>query len=317
MINMTMISLARRLTHAVDIQLPGFERVVPPGSIHQLALNSEAAGPWFRRFVDRVVSAVGHVYFPVYRMADGEFIFCVGPKAQKLPTGSPLRSVVRNLVRSSISSVHRHVIPRPEWVETCWGERYTTLERRKLMPHFVECVTQIANRGCLAVHFTRTAGRFAEEYFVPMCHWFDAHKVPITRENYVPFYFVYALLCGPERFRLFSGRRILVVASGSAEKQSRIRRALTDLHARDVIFLTVSENRALMDRLDLSKVPWTPDLVLVAAGIGAANVLSQLAPLRTVCIDAGICVEALADPSRRERDFMVPDVETIQSIVAR
>jgi len=49
----------------------------------------------------------------------------------------------------------------------------------------------------------------------------------------------------------------------------------------------------------------------VVAGIGAASVLDQLAPFRTVSIDAGICVEALADPSKRERVFMVPDDEVV------
>lgn len=300
-----MNTLAKRLSHIVDLQLPGFEKAVPPRAICHRALGDEVAADWFGRFAERVVDSIGHAHLPVYRMADGEFIFCVGPRQELEASGSPVWARVRNAARYA----RFRTVARFHGVKTCWGESYRPNERRLLMPHFVRCLTRIAAQGCLALCFTQTAARFAEQYFAPMCHWFERNNVPITRENYFPFFFVYALLCGRERFRLFRHRRALIVTSAADSKRAAIRKALGTLGAADVAFLPISSDRSLTDVLDLSKVPWVPDVVLVAAGIGAASVLDQLSAFRTVCIDAGICVEALADPSKKERAFMIPDDE--------
>ena len=300
-----MSTLAKRLTHIVDLQLPGFTGAVRPGAIYHRALDNEAAAVWFARFVERVMDGIGHAHLPVYRMADGEFIFCVGPRPELGTVGSPFWVNVLHVARY----VQLRAVQWPRGVKTCWGECYTALDRCALMPHFVRCVAKIARQGCLALCFTRTETRFAEQYFAPMCRWLERHRVPITRENYFPFFFVYALLSGRARSRLLRGRKVLIVTSAADAKRTAIRRALATLGARDVAFLPISSDRSLTDVLDLSAVPWRPDVVLVAAGIGAASVLDQLAPFRTVCIDAGICVEALADPSKRERAFMVPDDE--------
>ncbi len=300
-----MSTLAKRLSHIADLQLPGFKGTVRPGAISHRALDNEETAVWFARFVERVVDSIGHAHLPVYRMADGEFIFCVGPRPELGAVGSPFWVDALHVARY----VQRRAVQRPHGVETCWGEFYTARDRRALMPHFVRCVVRIATQGCLALCFTQTQTRFAEQYFAPMCRWLERHHVPITRENYFPFFFVYALLCGPERFRLLRGRKVLIVTSAAEAKREAIRRTLGTLGARDVAFLPISRTRSPADVLNLSGVPWLPDVVLVAAGIGAASVLDQLAPFRTVCLDAGICVEALADPSKRERIFMVPDDE--------
>jgi hypothetical protein len=304
-----MVSLRERLTHLVDLSLPGFKKTVPPGTVYQLAFDNRPASVWFAEFIQQVEIAIGKKYLPIYRMADGEFIFCVGWKPELPPEGSSLWIKSRCVIKNTIKTLLRRIGIKSRAVRTVWGEYYTAEERSKLIRYFIDCLKNIAEHGYLALHFTRTRDRFSEQYVESMCNWFDSNNIQITPQNYIPFYFVYALLCGPERFKLFTNRRILVITSASEGKRLRISQALTHLGARKVDYVAISPDKSLMDRLDLSTLSELPDVVLVAAGIGSANVLCQLAPLQTVCIDAGICVEALADPSLRNRVFMIPDDE--------
>jgi hypothetical protein len=307
-----MMSLRERLTHLVDLRLPGFEKTVLPGTVYQLAFDDRPAGVWFAEFVQRLEEAIGKQYLPIYRMADGEFIFCVGWRPEFPPKSSSFyikaQYIIKNIIRI-ILYTSRKINSKSKAVQTIWGEYYTVEERKRLMPYFIGCLRQIAKHGYLALHFTRTHSRFAEQYLDPMCDWLDSNNIQITPQNYIPFYFIYALLSGQERFKLFLDRKILVITSASKEKWLRISQALVDIGAKKVDYIPISPNKSLMDRLDLSTLSELPDVVLVAAGIGSANVLCQLAPLQTVCIDAGICVEALADPSLRNRVFMIPDDE--------
>jgi hypothetical protein len=300
--------LSKRLGSVIDLRVPGFLRNVAPGDVCQLAFHETTTENWYEEFLGRIRHSIGKCYLPVYRMADGEFIFCVGWRPE-LPRGTSgvaerLRSKIKEKVKQSFN---RFVSGQ----KTVWGESYSGNNHDQLMAHYIRCLKMVSTHGMLALHFTRSARRFSEEYFEPMCHWFEKNKIEITPENYTSFYFIYALLCGPESKGLFKDRGVLLVTSADDSKRKRIREYLMSLGPKTVQFLTISPDRALLDKIDLNEIKGTVDLALVAGGIGSVNILDQLKPLNTVCIDIGICMEIFADSSKRGRIFTVPD----QSVV--
>lgn len=257
----------------------------------------------FGDFLARVESAIGRTFLPIYRMADGEFIFSVGPKAplRLLPR---IRFSVRRAIEQAVTTLTGG--SAPDGVSTAWGERYDGVA--DLQGIYVGYLRQIADSGMLAIHFTRTAGRFSEEYFAPMCNWLEAQSIALHMNNYVPFYFVYALLNGPSQRVVYEGRNILIVTSLNGSKRSRIAERLLAMRAKSVQFLEVSPTRALLDSVSLAGLYAPIDVALVAAGIGSANILVKLRGLGTLCIDGGICIECLADSTREnERIFLRAD----------
>jgi hypothetical protein len=254
----------------------------------------------YEEWTDLLIATVDrNRHTPVYRMADGEFMFAVGHQS---PVGRTWLKRMRARAARSIRAI------RNKDVETIWGERYARREMDQLRREYVGQVGSIAQEGFLAVHFIRSPGGFGEEYIDPVSRWFDVNGIELSRENFVPFYFVYALLNGPKRFQLYRDRRILVVTSADSAKQDRIQTALIRDGARFVEFYGISSARAMTDCVEVERVRGPVDLVLVGAGIGSANILVQLSPLEAVCIDAGIAIECLADPQRkRERIFLLND----------
>jgi hypothetical protein len=112
---------------------------------------------------------------------------------------------------------------------------------------------------------------------------------------------------------LFKDRSIAIVSSADQEKRTRIAATLLAEGSTHVQFIGISATHAMTETVDLSGLRTPVDVVLVAAGIGAANILVQLRPLNTVCIDGGICVECLAQPERKkERIFLLCDEDTLE-----
>ena len=176
---------------------------------------------------------------------------------------------------------------------------------------YTRLLKEISGAGILAVHLTHASPKpFHQHYFPALGNWLAENKVHLTFGNYVPFYFVYALLRGPRRVELLKGKRVLVVHGAMGEKRSKITGALKKEGVAEIYWLPISGERSLFDRLDCS--PWTRkvDLCLVGAGIGKPNVLTQLKSLSVPCIDAGYVFEVWADPRlAAHRPFMKPDIE--------
>jgi len=260
--------------------------------------SSEPMDRQYERFRNRVIAAIGREYLPVYRMADGEFGFMAGQRKLTRDRASLRRHVI-NQVRIRIrGGSHR----------TCWGEEYTSLELQRGNEIFLRSLRLVAERGVIAAYFAVRGDGWGEAYFEPVCDWLDANHVALNDDNYVPFYFVYAMLNDSRRSELYSGRRVLVVTHLTPERTSALERALLAEGAASVAFISVSANKSLLDSIDPGTVTGPVDIALVAAGIGSVNILAQLESLAIPCIDCGISLECLLDESRRlERPFLVGD----------
>jgi hypothetical protein len=296
----------RILPASVPFRVPGFEGqsratdfVLAPGPIDCAA--------WFGRFVDRVSRAVGTSWLPVCRMSDGEFTLLFGPQPPSLryPPARRLRMRLRQvagIVRRRLTGLRAHT------AKGVSSGAMSYAEIRALAPVMAREYADVARAGILGLHLSYGKTPFQEQFFPPISRWLADQAVTLTPDNYVPFYFVYALLRGPAFPQLVSGRRVLVVHSADGGKREAIATAIRAAGAREVDWLSISSSRAFADRLDLGTLPARPDLCLLGAGIGKARLFGQLMPLAVPCIDAGFSFEAWADPDKQwDRPYMTPD----------
>lgn len=296
------------LPHAIDLRVPGF------GAMDRYNLRTYAPDPiesaaWFTQVVDRVESAIGRCFLPIIRLADGEFLFLLGfqPPTPRVGLTYAVQWMRWWLAkwkpRRQLRAGGTHG-NRPLYA----SGNYTTEELDGIRAAYCRVLRQITGNGLIAADLSFCAVPFQDHFFPAFRTWLDINAIRLTMANYAPFYFVYALLTGPERHRLFSGRRVLVIHSATGPKQDAIRRTLIREGAKDVLWHTISPDRSLYDVVPVGRFVGAVDLCVFGAGIGKPAILAQLEPLGVPCIDAGYVMEVWADPSvAKSRIFTQPD----------
>jgi hypothetical protein len=298
------------LTTYIDLRIPHFLRSVPPGTVGQLSFDSRSAEAWYENTLSLMVSKIGVGHFPVFRFSDGEGVFTVGFKFPPVPTGV---SVLVHYVRTFLSAYVKHRQHKIFWSGTPgYGyETYTPEEWKRARPLFSLYLREIAAEGLLACNFCRHPEPFLLNRSLPsVLDWMDQSEVALSADNYVPFYFLYGMLIGPDRHLFIQNRRILVVTSFTASTEAELREYFVREGALSVEFLPISRSKSMFDRVDLGQLRHGVDVAFVGAGVGAANILQQLRPLNTLCVDAGYALDCYRDPQRKgSRIFTKPDEE--------
>jgi len=296
----------RILPASVPFAVPGFLRQCSPTD-RALAPEPVDCGEWFERFAARVEAAVGKAYLPVCRMSDGEFLLLFGhqPPSLRYPWPRRLRVGLRQLA-TRIGQRFKGF--RAQTAPGVSSGAMTLAERRAILPEVSRRYAAIAADGILALHLSYGVNPFQEQFFPAIGRWIRDQSIRLTTDNYVPFYFVYALLRGPTFRRLVGGRRVLIVHSATGAKRDAIAAAIRAAGADDVEWAAISPSRSFADTLDLSGLRHRPEICLLGAGVGKAMLFEQLRPLGVPCIDGGFSFEVWADPEKRwDRPFMVPD----------
>lgn len=247
---------------------------------------------WFEEFRQDALSAIRHRYLPVYRMADGEFRFMFGRR---------INWSRKNLARELLAVGGEALkIKNPDRWKTSWGETYAPAETRRLRAELMEHVRYLSECGYLACYINDNGLGAFVEYNRVLEVRLARHGIRLHSGNYIPFHFAPSLLVSAGWRDFLQGRKILIVTGLTPEKQVRIENTLTTYGAGAVRFLPISSNSSLTDRLDLTGVDGDVEIALVAAGIGSANILRQLAPLKTLCLDIGGLMNCFQDPATRQ-----------------
>jgi hypothetical protein len=278
------------------VGLPGFRRFDDHDFFHLFPENIPSF-EYYEKFKQAIFKAAEKKeYLPVMRMCDGEYIYSIG-KRKSYYQG--FASVIKNQIGKLI---HTHT--------TSWGENYTRAQNLLLKKKFPQLLKFISEHGYIANHFLYTPSHFCEQYIHPIIKWYAQNDITINNNNFSAFYFVYVLLNGPDSLLLYKNRRILVISSFKGDKRNSTEMELRRRGAVAVFFQTISATQSLLDTIDLNPFKGNVDIVLIAAGIGSANILVQCKVLEVPCIDSGFCLECLANPDiRSERIYGVPDQE--------
>jgi hypothetical protein len=303
--------IAEKYIHRVPLVLPGFEKFCAIGAPRYdapaivLADRARDSAEWYREFRDRLFGQLEtECHFPIYRMGDGEYSVLVGHQ-------DGAAGKARRFVSSLLSRRMAHKSGTPAY----GFEQYTYRELAQVRERLPGLLRHIAAQGVLAAALHPENPGFSR-FIRPVFGYFEKHEISFGPDSYVPFYFVYAILCGPDCKKLLQGRKILVVSSNTRRKFELLKPALEARGASDVSFLECSAEKAMFDVLDLGGVAQRPDIVLLGAGIGAANILEQLAPLRSLCIDSGYCLTVLGNPHLPRRAYAMMDTEWNPALLA-
>ncbi len=242
---------------------------------------------WFSDFRQHILSSMGKKYLPVYRMADGEYRFLMGRKynLHKKPLWKEILAVTAEKLR----------IKNPDKWKTSWGEEYKPKETRQLRKKLSEQIREISEEGFLSCYINDNGLNAFIEFNKHIESYFIFNKIKFTKDNYIPFHFTVGLLTNDGWEEFYLNRNLLVVSGTNDLKEQLIKTNILNLGAKSVNFLRISETESMKEQLDLTTVNIRPDLCLVAAGIGSANILTQLAPLNTVALDIGGYINCFID----------------------
>lgn len=262
---------------------------------------------WFKDFVQCVVDAIGKAYLPVCRMSDGEFRMLLGDQTLHSLYPFPFR------IRHWLGYFKRKLFGRRVTFATrvnCSSGDYSREEVKQLAKRYGECLVELAAKGVLAIHLSYCKEPFLEHFFPAFKNWLTRQPFKLTLQNYVPFYFVYALVRGPARRALLYERRVLLVTGADTEKRARIEKSLREEGVVEISWCVISSSRSFYDKIDVSAWIGKVDIVFVGAGVGKPAILLQLEPLAVPVLDVGFVFEVWADPEARwERMACVTDAE--------
>lgn len=282
-----------RLRHRVPLNFMGKGAVARAygGRLDAWSFSKISGPEWFARIQQEVAGAMCQRFLPIYRMGDGEFRFLMGRKYNF--HRRPLWREIGAVTAEKIGLTNRD-----NW-KTSWGENYTAFSGDRLREHLKGLLRHTADLGYIACYINDNALHAFTEYNTAIATYFASSGIRFDARNYIPFHFAVGLLTEPGWEQFIVDRRVLIVSSINEEQRVRTRDNILGLGAREVSFVAISQTSALVDQIDLSAVPSAPDIALVAAGIGAVNVLGQLEPLRTVCLDIGGFINCLANRAER------------------
>ena len=296
------------LPKVVDFKITGFLKHYEEGA-QTLSVLENAMEDQFANFSERIMRARGKSYLPIIRMSDGEYQFILGeqpPSGRNISTFRYLGKYIKYLIRKYLRNSAFEASTSPGVSSGI----YSNKERKNANIEYASKIKLISEKGILALHLTFNKKPFQEKYHPALKNWFGYHQILISKNNYIPFYFVYALLRGERKYTIFKDQRVLVIHSADGTKQERISKSLLDLGASEIVWKSISSSRSMYDSIDVSSLFRKVDIAIVGAGVGKPNILVQLEELKIPCIDAGFIFEIWADESKKwYRTYTVPDDE--------
>ena len=302
------LALREQMRPLINLRYPHFEKHNEVFDTNDSYGFEEISCPdWYQELVSHILEAMAtHEFLPLYRMGDGEYTFALGRRIEdSLPFWQLSARQIAGRVKKMVTrKAGHHKSGSPEYG---W-EVYDQEEKKVLRDKFISDLRYVARRGLLCMGLDN--GKSFGPFMPAIVDWFNEHHIPLNRKNFYHLYHVYVLLHGPDRFKIFSEKNILVVTSLTTEKKQGIEKGLNQIGAASVQFTNISANKAMFVQIDLSKIQSPVDLVLVGAGVGSVNILAQLATLNTACLDVGFALTTLENPDLRwNRPFCVPDDE--------
>ncbi len=251
------------------------------GRLEAYSFIDTSCKQWFEQFTADIISAIGKKYYPVYRIADGELRFLFGAKINW-----------HNKTLKSILSYIKYEIFKTPW-KTSWGEEYNTNELNKLKITLQKYISVIAKEGKLALYWNQNGLNAFTEYNQAMQFLFARINTRLNERNYIPFHFGPALIAKNTEF-LIKDKNILFVSGLSEKEFVNLKKNIITLGAKNVSLHKCSSSSSLLEDYTNVLPVVRPDIILVAAGIGAAKVLVELSHLKCPVIDIGGYIHVLS-----------------------
>ena len=221
-------------------------------------------------------------------MSDGEFIFLLGRYFSQYSFLEKIYNLFLHLKRSLYYRSTFYSSGRKGYCET-----YPLLKLKKLRLQVLKNIKKISQEGIICPNFSTHI--LTKPYQEDLIKLFLKNDIHLNNNNYFGYYFVTDFFLGKNLKKIFKNKRILIFTSKMKSRNYKLKKNLKFFGAKQVNFYYTNLNNPLYDIVDFKKIKLKPDFVLVAAGVGSCNILTQLKSLSCLCIDCGFFVDALSD----------------------
>jgi len=275
-------------TEASTLNIPGFNKhekvwggCYPPNKINSFS--------WYEKFEEKIELQMNKKeFFPLFRLSDGEFIFILGRRFKQYSFSKQIYEYLNHLKRSVYYRSFFYSSGRKGYCET-----YSLFLMNRLRKKFTLQLREISKLGALCFNFSPHI--LTEPYQKDFLDYIHESKILLNEDNYYQFYFVPGFFLGKKIKEIYQNKRILIFTSNMKSRNENLKKNLLKFGAKKVDFYQTSLNTPLLDNINLGSIEDQPDLVLIGAGVGAVNILSQIRNLNCISIDSGFIVDALSD----------------------
>ncbi len=163
---------------------------------------------------------------------------------------------------------------------TCWGETRSSLRHEGTEQLHVDALRTISEEGLLCPNLNLIYLKTQSDFLAFLAQ----RGMPLR--NYVPFYFVYALLVNPSFLQSMRVRHVTLITSFRNKNSANILSALEAMDIRDVSLCEIPPSGVAHGEFEL-RLTRRPDVALVGAGIGSPLVLARLKEQSCLAIDSG------------------------------
>ncbi|KXX72547.1 hypothetical protein [Flammeovirga sp. SJP92] len=283
------MKLKNNKRHLVNIDQVGLKSADSAygGYLNAYSFEEKIFDEWINDFKNLLLSKINTEYFPIYRMADGEFRFLMGRKLNlhKKP-------LIKELLAITAEKLY---IRNPNKWKTSWGEEYSPDVVSNLRKKLIEDIRYISKKGILACYYNENGLNAFTEYNKYLEPFFLKNNIPFNNDNYYPFHFVCSVLIKNNYQDFYRNKNILIATGSDDDSEEKIKSNILQLGAKSVSFIRISKTKSMQEKIDLSEIKINIDICFVAAGIGSASILKQLEPLRTLTIDIGGFINCFID----------------------
>jgi hypothetical protein len=209
------------------------------------------------------------------------------------PTGVEPQAMFDSFLQGVISSIdQRRYLPIARFCDgeykfyagkvttTCWGELKSSLRAPNVETLHIDALRLISQSGLICPNLNQIYLGLQSDFL----EFLTRHGMPLR--NYVPFYFVYALLAHPAFLASLRGRRVALISSFTNKNLSNIRAFLEGFAIREIDIYELPGSGVAHGEFQL-KLTRRPDVALVGAGIGSPLVLARLSDQSCLAIDSG------------------------------
>ena len=234
----------------------------------------------------------------ICRMSDGEYTFLLGHQPPVL------RATKMHIYFAKYAKyLYQKIFSTRLRAETKPGTssgNYALSESADNKDLIAASIKNISNHGYLALHLTYAQKPFQEKFHNSLIKYFKNNNIVIHKENYVPFYCVYALFKDKSFIKYLENKKVTIITGASDKKKTQIEKFLFNRYNLGSInWHPLSQSRSLFDDIDENHD--FGEVTFIGAGIGKFNIFNQLIQMnkKTVAIDVGYLIEYWNDPNGR------------------
>lgn len=232
--------------------------------------------------------------FFICRMSDGEYTFLLGHQPPVMRNTNFLIYGAR-LFLFLLNQAFKKNISAETKPGVSSGE-YDLVESKINKKNIISGIKAILNNGVLALHLTYPKVPFQEKFHLPLVNFLKKNQILLSKDNYIPFYAIYALFHNKKFKDFLRGRSVTLLTGGTGDKIKKIKTNLKNIYKiSDINWYQISKSKSLYDKID-NNFEFN-NIILVGAGIGKFNLFRQLNEMdnKFLVIDVGYLLEYWAD----------------------